>query len=220
MKAFPPRERQGLYRTMLNQRQARGFRSELIPDSILARLLQAAQSAPALGHAPPWKFVVVRDPQMKLRVCSTLLKDSERASSAGDSAAQRICEAPVNLCVTCSSPDVSRSAQAREASPVANLFSVCGAIQNLWLAARAEGLGVAWIDSIRTEALREILGIPSSVAPIAYLCIGYSSGAPKVPEARAEHGPHPADLVYLDRWGASIAAEPSARPLRDQGSIP
>lgn len=202
MKAFPPRERQGLYRTMQNQRQALAFRSDAVPGSILARLLQAAQSAPALGHAPPWKFVIVRDPETKLRIGSTL--------KGPDS--QRIQEAPVNLCITCSRPEGVRPAQGRDANPVANLFSVCGAIQNLWLAARAEGLGVAWIDIARPDALREILGIPSSVAPIAYLCVGYANGAANVPHgATTELEAEPGGLVYVDRWGVGDSSEWSVR---------
>lgn len=98
---------------------------------------------------------------------------------------------------------------------------MCGAVQNFWLAARAEGLGVAWINIRHPDSLRQILEIPFSVLPIALLCVGYSSGSadPRVAEKPHELRVDLTDLVYVNRWGTRADAEPFFRHLDDQGLL-
>jgi nitroreductase len=98
---------------------------------------------------------------------------------------------------------------------------MCGAVQNFWLAARAEGLGVAWIDIQQPEPLRKILEIPSSVLPIALLGVGYSSGSaePRIAEKAPDVRIDLTDLVYVNRWGTRADAEPFFRHLDDQGLL-
>lgn len=225
MKAFPPRERQGLYRAIVTQRDARVFRPDAIPDLILARLLQAAQRAPSLGHPAPWKFVIVRDARTKLRMYSIVAKDSAAKRSIDAStepAPERIREAPLNVCVTYDPRCDERGTHVRQCVRSADLFSVCGAIQNLWLAARAEGLGVAWIDIPHPDSLRQILGIPRSVTPVAYLCVGYSTASAE-PGTADNHAAglrvSLTDLVYANRWGGSVETEAFSRHLRDHGPL-
>jgi 5,6-dimethylbenzimidazole synthase len=101
----------------------------------------------------------------------------------------------------------------------ADALGICGAVQNFWLAARAEGLGVSWFDVRRPDLLRPILGIPSSMLPIALLCVGYSSGSAEPRAEKPQDRVDLTDLVYVDRWGARADAEPFFRHLDDQGLL-
>jgi len=184
-----------------------------IPDVVLSRLLTAAHHAGSVGFMQPWDFVVIRK-----RATRSAIKDLFRDANA--SAAIRytgkrqdlyrrlklegIEEAPVNLCVTCSRQRGGRHVLGRSTVRDTDLYSTCCAIQNLWLAARAEGIGVGWVSILDHVALKEVLGIPRPIKVIAYLCLGYVNGFAPTPDLeRADWRARlpVADLIHYDHWG-------------------
>lgn len=216
--AAPPAEteRAAVYRNIFSRRDVRGqFLPDPIPDEALARILMAAHHAPSVGFMQPWNFLLVRSPEVKQRVhavfaeanaeAARMFPDEKRALYS-QMKLQGILESPLNLCITC---DRSRSGPVvlgRTHIPSMDLYSSVCAVQNLWLAARAEGLGVGWVSIFHESALQDALGIPREIVPIAYLCIGYVSEFKDRPELE-QAGWLPRlpikDLLYFDQWGAA-----------------
>lgn len=207
-------ERAAVYRNIFSRRDVRGqFLPDPIPDEALARILMAAHHAPSVGFMQPWNFLLVRSPEVKQRVhavfaeanaeAARMFPDEKRALYS-QLKLQGILESPINLCITC---DRSRSGPVvlgRTHMPSMDLYSSVCAVQNLWLAARAEGLGVGWVSIFHESALQGALGIPREIVPIAYLCIGYVSEFKDRPELeKAGWLPRLAinDLLYVDQWG-------------------
>jgi 5,6-dimethylbenzimidazole synthase len=114
-----------------------------------------------------------------------------------------ILEAPVNLCITCDRERPRGSGVGRQTDPATDLYSTVCAVQNLWLAARAESLGVGWVSILDFDRLRDVLAIPAGVVPVAYLCVGYVSEFPPRPELETagwETREDLARLIHFDRW--------------------
>lgn len=216
MKAFPPKQREGVYRAILTRREVTLFLPDPIPDALLARLLNAARSVPAIEGSERSGFIVIADPELRRRVGALLripvappaksTRGKPFASGAGEVAG--ILGAPLHLCVTC---DLSGLGRRVSPGDIRGIIGICGlfcAIENLWLAARSEGIGVAWVRDLRIDRLKELLGIPASVLPVAYLCLGYAASVADrtASETRgAARGPE--DSVHADRWGRRGAAE-------------
>jgi len=210
---FSDDERAAVYRCIFNRRDVRGqFQPDPIPDAVLARILTAAHHAPSVGFMQPWDFIVVRDQAVKRRVHDAFaLANAEAARMFPDQrrdAYQKlklegIIEAPVNVCVTCDRARTGPVVIGRTHLPEMDLFSAVCAVQNLWLAARAENVGVGWVSIVHRDHLREALGIPADIHPIAYLCLGRVSHFYDKPELEAA-GWLPrmklADLVWFDQW--------------------
>ena len=211
---FSATDRAAVYSAIFNRRDVRGqFLPTPVPDDVLSRILMAAHHAPSVGFMQPWNFLLVRSDAVKQRI-------HEIFTAANDEAArmfpdekreiysrlklQGILDSPINLCITC---DRSRSGPVvlgRTHMPTMDLYSSVCAVQNLWLAARAEGLGVGWVSIFHEKALQDALGIPQHIVPIAYLCIGYVSHFNDKPELeKAGWLPRlPIDqLVYFEQWG-------------------
>src|SRR5262249_25954273 len=161
--SFTEEEKRGVYRAIAERRDVRSqFLPAAIPDTVLARLLWAAHCAPSVGFMQPWEFIVIRDAAVKQRVCD-LFEQANRKAAGIYEGKQRvlynslklagILEAPVNICVTCH-PTISRgSGLGRQTMPeTAHYSSVC-AVQNMWLAARAEGVGMGWVSILDPVAL-------------------------------------------------------------------
>ena len=210
---FSRDEHEVVYRAIAQRRDVRAFRTDPVPEATLQRILVAAHHAPSVGLMQPWNFIVVRDPAVKARVQTVFSRENEQAAARFEGARgdlyrslklEGIMEAPINLCVTC---DRSRAAPAvlgRNTIIDTDLYSTCCAIQNLWLAARVEGVGVGWVSILRTEDLREIFAIPAHVVPLAYLCIGFPREFLDEPELQRKGWAErlPLDtLLYQDRWG-------------------
>jgi len=190
--AFSQVERDAVYKCIESRRDVRGeFMSTPVSDELLARLLLAAHHAPSVGFMQPWDFVVVKSQAVKQKLyegfCAAHaeaadLFEPEQAKLYRTLKLQGIREAPLGICVTC---DRSRSGNVvlgRTHQPEMDLYSCVCAVQNLWLAARAEGVGVGWVSIIRPEVLRDILAIPAAIVPIAYLCLGFVSSFHDKPE--------------------------------------
>lgn len=193
---FNEAARDAVYRAIFSRRDIRGqFLPRPVPDEILARLLTAAHHAPSVGYMQPWNFILIRDAARKARI-----RDLVRQASAeevchiedGRQALYRslkldgIVEAPVNLCVTCDRGRAADAPLGRWHNPQMDLYSTVCAVQNLWLAARAEGIGVGWVSILDKEALKALLGIPAEVTPVAYLCLGFVSDFAQKPELESK----------------------------------
>lgn len=180
---FDEIERQAVYRAIRERRDVRrGYLPEPIPEDLLDRLLQAAHDAPSVGLMQPWRFIVVRDIGVRQEVYKIFLDanrqalasyEGERQQSYAGLKLEGILEAPQNLCIVCDSQSGQGHQLGRRTMPETALYSAVCAVQNLWLAARAEGVGVGWVSILNTDLLRGALKIPQHITPVAYLCLGY-----------------------------------------------
>jgi len=226
--AFDAQARDAVYRAIFTRRDVRGqFLPDAIPDEQLARVLNAAHHAPSVGFMQPWDFVLVRAPETKARVHGLFEKahaeaaemfDDERREIYRKLKLEGIREAPVTLCVACDRDRAGPVVIGRTHQREMDLFSSVCAVQNLWLAARAEGLGVGWVSIVDAEALKECLGIPERLTLIAYLCIGRVSrffDKPELESAGWRRRLPLTDLVHEEDWGGSCG-EALGTALGDQ----
>lgn len=176
-------ERQAVYKTIYARRDVRGeFKPDLIPEEILQRILQAAHNAPSVGFMQPWDFVLVREQETKQKIKDGFQLAHTKAEEMFDVERQEvykklklegIMESPVGICITCDRSRTGPVVIGRTENKEMDLYSSVCAVQNLWLAARAENIGVGWVSIINHDALRAALNIPAEITPIAYLCLGY-----------------------------------------------
>jgi 5,6-dimethylbenzimidazole synthase len=211
--AFTGAERDALYKAIFSRRDVRGqFLPDPIPEEVLRRILLAAHHAPSVGFMQPWNFLVITDPAVKARIHADFATANEEAASQFDGERRAlysrlklegIQEAPVNLLVTCDRERAGPVVLGRTHMPTMDLYSCVCAVQNLWLAARAEGLGVGWVSILHEAALKAILGVPERIVPIAYLCIGRVSHFEATPELAIKGWRQRLDLddlIFRDRW--------------------
>lgn len=216
---FTEEERRGLYRAIYERRDVRSFfKRDQIPDDVLARLLDAAHHAPSVGLMQPWGFIVIRDREVRQTVYEIFDRASRTAAQiyTNDRRAMYetlklagILEAPINLCVTCDEATVRGHGLGRQTMRETALYSTVCAVQNLWLAARAEGVGVGWVSILDVDELRAALGIPETVVPIAYLCLGYVTEFSAEPELETrgwEKRAPLAGLIHFERYGVTDEA--------------
>jgi len=214
VEVFSAAERAALYRVIESRRDVRAFRSDPIDAETLGRILGAAHHAPSVGLMQPWNFIVIGDAATKSRVKGLFEAQNavavanykgDRADLYASLKLEGIEEAPLNLCVTCDRTRSGPHVLGRNTVVDTDLYSTCCAIQNLWLAARVEGVGVGWVSILDYDDLRPILGIPATVVPVAYLCIGYPREFLDEPELQ-RHGwatRLPLEqIVFQERWGA------------------
>ena len=224
---FSEHERAAVYRVIFERRDVRrNFVRTPIADAVLARILTAAHHAGSVGFMQPWDFVVIRQRATKRAVKQLFKKTNVEASMHYERARaslyrslklEGIEEAPVNLCVTCSRQRGGPHVLGRSTVRETDLYSTCCAIQNLWLAARAEGIGVGWVSILDHGALKQVLGIPRQVKVLAYLCLGYVSEFAAQPdlETAGWRSRIPVEqLIHHEVWGSRAAC---AAPDQDRG---
>lgn len=176
-------EREAVYKTIFSRRDVRReFKPDQIPDDVLIRILTAAHHAPSVGFMQPWDFIIVKSTETKQQIKQAFatahaeaaeMFTEEKRKKYKSFKLEGIMEAPIGICVTCDRTRNGPTVIGRTSIPEMDLFSSVCAVQNLWLAARAENIGVGWVSIIHNKALREILKIPDHIIPIAYLCVGY-----------------------------------------------
>ena len=193
----PPPELAGLYDVIHRRRDVRAeFVSEKIDPEVLDRVLQAAHAAPSVGLTQPWDFILVEDPlvrrtfwehvQDERAVFASTLEGEEAERFAGIKI-DGILEAALSVAVTYDPERGAPAVLGRHAVADAGVYSVCLAIENLWLACTAEGLGMGWVSFYREGFLSDLLGIPEGIRPVAWLCIGPVSHVEAVPDLE-RHG--------------------------------
>jgi 5,6-dimethylbenzimidazole synthase len=217
---FSDQERAAVYRVIFERRDVRrNFLRTPIADDVLARILTAAHHAGSVGFMQPWDFVVIRQRETKRAVKQLFQKTNAHAAMHYEGARaalyqglklEGIEEAPVNIGVTCSRQRGGRHVLGRSTVRDTDLYSTCCAIQNLWLAARAEGIGVGWVSILDHGALKRVLGIPRPVKVLAYLCLGYVSDFAIQPDletagwrARIPVG----QLIHYESWGNTMQGD-------------
>lgn len=217
---FSDAERRGLYRAIHERRDVRGqFLPDPIPLGVLSRLLEAAHHAPSVGFMQPWDFIVIESRDVRETVLAMFEQENQKAAERFEGERkehyrslklQGIMESPLNLCITCDRSRGGPHVLGRNSIVETDLFSTCLAVQNLWLAARAEGIGVGWVSILDQQQLSAALNLPEHVYPLAYLCLGYVSEFLDQPELEAQgwRSRLPlSDLVHGDKWGQQFSRE-------------
>ncbi|HLH13977.1 MAG TPA: 5,6-dimethylbenzimidazole synthase, partial [Solirubrobacteraceae bacterium] len=219
---YEPAARAAVHRVIAERRDVRRFRPEDVPEQTLRRVLEAAHRAPSVGLMQPWRLIVVRDVATRAAVRRLAQRErlrqaerfDERTRHFLDQKVEGVLEAPVGLCVCCDHGDPDAEVLGRATIPETDVYSTACAIENLWLAARAEGLGVGWVSFYRPPDLRALLSIPERVDPIAYLCLGWPDERPVRPglEAAGWSSRLPLEAVVMDeRWREPAAPAGAAR---------
>lgn len=204
----------GFYDLVHRRRDVRGeFTGAAVSDELLGRILGAAHSAPSVGLSQPWDFVLVRDLETRTAFRDHVQQEreifagrleGERADTFARIKVEGVLESSVGVVVTYDPQRGSPAVLGRHAIADAGLYSVCLSIQNLWLAATVEGLGVGWVSFYREEFLRELLAIPDRIRPVAWLCLGPVHQLSAVPDLE-RHGWRRrlplAEVVHEERFG-------------------
>ncbi|TDO61091.1 cob(II)yrinic acid a,c-diamide reductase [Kribbella sp. VKM Ac-2571] len=186
------RDREVVQRVIAERRDVRrGFLDLPVDDVTLGRVLEAAHRAPSVGLSQPWDFLVIRNlaTRRKVHDLATAQRDAFAASLPEDRRAafdglkiEAILDTPLNLAVTCDPGRGGRHVLGRHADPRTTMFSAAIAIQNLWLAARAEGLGVGWVSFFEPGEVAAVLDLPAHIELVGYLCVGYVDEFAAAPE--------------------------------------
>ncbi|GAA3781368.1 hypothetical protein GCM10022403_014840 [Streptomyces coacervatus] len=190
--AYDEAEREAVMKVMRERRDIRnGFRNDPIPHEVLLRVLEAAHTAPSVGHSQPWDFVVIRSADTRRSMHELAMRQRDayakslpkgRAKQFKELKIEAILDTPVNIVVTADPTRGGRHTLGRHTQPQMAPYSAALAVENLWLAARAEGLGVGWVSFFDEREMVRALGLPEHLEVIAYLCVGYVDEFPDEPE--------------------------------------
>lgn len=211
--AFSPAERQAIYRVIAERRDMRRFvPGSVIAEDVLARLLQAAHAAPSVGLMQPWRFIRITDTGLRRQVHGLVESERLRTAEAMGQRADEFLALKVEGILECAELFVVALGEGRQAHvfgrrtlPQMDLASVSCAIQNLWLAARAEGLGMGWVSIFEPRALADLLGMPADAEPVAILCLGPVPEFPERPALEVDEwafGRPLAEFVSQNSWSA------------------
>lgn len=221
--AFSETDRAAVYRVIGTRRDVRDqFLPDPLPDDLVGRLLAAAHAAPSVGFMQPWNFILVRSAQMRQAAFQAFSRANDEAADMFDGERrdlyrslklEGIRKAPLSICVTCDPDRAGPVVLGRTHNPKMDAFSTVCAVQNLWLAARAEGVGVGWVSIFRDEDVRAMLNIPPRVEIVAWLCLGYVDRLYEEPELAVKGWRQRLpleDLVFEECW-----RDPESGPAYD-----
>lgn len=207
---FTEAERSALYRAIALRRDVRAeFLPDPVADDVLLRILGAAHQAPSVGLSQPWRFIVIRNRAQRQAVHELFARANEAAARTFDAPESDhyralrlagILDAPVGVCVVCDDDAPQGRGLGRATMPETVRYSTVCAIQNLWLAARVEGLGVGWVSILEPTELRALLAIPPHLAIVAYLCIGHVAEFAPVADLERDGWEHRLPLADVIRY--------------------
>jgi len=207
-------ERAAIYRVIAERRDMRHFIGGSVPPALLARLLAAAHQGPSVGLMQPWRFVRISDRALRSRIQALVEEERLRTAQAMGERSDQFMQLKVEGINDCAEvlvaalmDDRERHVFGRRTLPEMDLASVSCAIQNLWLAARAEGLGLGWVSLFDPQALAEVLGMPAGAKPVAVLCLGPVEQFYEAPmlELQGWAAGQPLEqMLYENQWGTSL----------------
>jgi 5,6-dimethylbenzimidazole synthase len=213
--AYSPEERRAVYRVISERRDMRRFGGGVVGEDVLARLLQAAHAAPSVGLMQPWRFVRITDDALRRRIHGLVDEERPLTAAALGERAEEFLALKVEGILECAElfvvalcDDRDKHVFGRRTLPQMDLASVSCAIQNLWLAARSEGLGMGWVSLFDPRRLAALLRMPAGAEPVAILCLGPVPEFPDRPALELDGWAYArplAEFVCENRWG-----EPSA----------
>ncbi|MCH2205435.1 MAG: 5,6-dimethylbenzimidazole synthase [Lentisphaerales bacterium] len=210
---FSPQEKETFYKLIAARRDVRsGFLADEIPKDVVEKVLQAAHQAPSVGFLQPWNFILISSSETKQKVKKAFLKankteaelfSGQRKELYENLKLEGIMEAPLNICVTCDTTKDSSNQLGRSAQENMDVYSTVCAIQNMWLAARVEGVGMGWVSIVHQQEIRTSLKIPENHKIIAYLCLGYVNEFKENPELETKGWNERLelkDLIKYEHW--------------------
>ena len=211
--AFSPQERAAVYRAIAERRDMRHFSGGSVAPELLARLLEAAHQAPSVGLMQPWRFIRISDPALRAQMQAQVEEERVRTAEALGERADEFMKLKVEGISDCAEvlvaalmDDREKHIFGRRTLPEMDMASLSCAIQNLWLASRAEGLGMGWVSLFDPQALASLLGMPEGAKPLAILCLGpveeFYPAPMLVLEGWAQARPLN-ELLYENQWGVS-----------------
>jgi len=220
---LPAAAREAFYDVVAARRDVRRFRPDPVPDDVLGRVLAAAHAAPSVGHSQPWRFLLVDDPALRER--AAVMADGHRLAQAEqldensarhllDLQLEGIREAPLGVVVCCDRRTPAAGVLGRATFPDADLWSCACAIENLWLAARVEGLGLGWVTLFDPDQLGALLGLPPGVVTLGWLCLGWPDERPPAPGLERVGWSRRAPLdsvVFRNGWPGDAHEPPAPR---------
>ncbi|NMY42921.1 MULTISPECIES: 5,6-dimethylbenzimidazole synthase [Pseudomonadaceae] len=209
--AFSPEERAAVYRAIAERRDMRHFAGGEVAPELLARLLQAAHQAPSVGLMQPWRFIRITRPELRDAIHGLVEAERVRTAEALGERSDEFMRLKVEGIRDCAELLVAALMDGREAHvfgrrtlPQMDLASLACALQNLWLAARAEGLGMGWVSLFDPLELAQLLGMPAGSQPVAVLCLGPVSefyDKPMLVQEGWAREQALGELVFSDQWG-------------------
>lgn len=206
-------EKAGFYKAIYSRRDVRShFTSDPIDDKVLTQILNAAHHAPSVGFSQPWNFILIKNEETRKKIKESFILENKKAAELIEDPKKSkylslklegILESAINLCVTYDPTKFGPFVIGKTSIPEAGIYSVCCAIQNLWLASRAEGIGVGWVSILSNEELKKTLNLPARVVPIAYLCLGHVTEFAEKPDLETKGWLSRLkldDVVYYEKW--------------------
>jgi len=213
---FSKEEKEAIYKVIETRRDVRSFNKGAVSMDAVARILEAAHHAPSVGFMQPWNFILVESDEIKQklawaadkerRALAIHYEEDERASKFLSLKIEGLKEAPLTICVTCDPTRGGSHVLGRNSIPETDMMSTACAIQNMWLASCVEGLAMGWVSFYKKADVRDILGIPPHIDPVALISIGYTDDYPKAPileSAKWEKRRSLEKLIYKELWGSS-----------------
>ncbi|KQW39318.1 MULTISPECIES: 5,6-dimethylbenzimidazole synthase [Pseudomonas] len=211
--AFSQAERDAIYRAIAERRDMRHFAGGTVEPALLRRLLEAAHQAPSVGLMQPWRFIRISDRALRGQIRELVEQERIRTAEALGERSDEFMKLKVEGIDDCAEvlvaalmEDRERHIFGRRTLPEMDLASLSCAIQNLWLASRAEGLGMGWVSLFEPLALADLLGLPVGAKPLAILCLGPVEGFYPAPMLALEGWAQPRplnELLYENHWGVS-----------------
>ena len=210
---FSEVEKAGFYKAIYSRRDVRShFTSDPIDDKVLTQILNAAHHAPSVGFSQPWNFILIKDSKTKKKIKESFEIEhkfaSEKLTNTKKSEylslkLEGILESPVNICITYDPTKFGPFVIGRTSIPETGIYSVCCAVQNMWLAARAEGIGLGWVSIVSNKVLKTELELPEHIIPIAYVCLGHVTKFETKPDLeRAKWLPrlNLDEVIFYEKW--------------------
>ncbi|MBO3144006.1 5,6-dimethylbenzimidazole synthase [Dermatophilus congolensis] len=219
--AYPTSAQAALRDIITSRRDVRRFRPDPLPEDLIQYILESAHLGPSVGHSQPWRFIIVTDPSTRdhaalmaerAKIAQAQNMTTDRGSQLLDLKVEGIREAPIGIIVACDRRAPAPGVLGRATFPDADLWSCAAAMQNMWLTARAAGLGMGWVTLFQPDELAQLVDLPQNVEPLGWLCIGWPDELPPSPglERRAWSKRLPLEpLIMRERWNGSTPAPTS-----------